>query len=179
MLQVVRMWECFLTFKHKRCFTPYNWNSVSSVLLSLLLSRHELPLPANGRTRGRSLSVSLISRNSRSARSASASSKGRSCRHCSDRRKSQAGRNSASRHRTRNNLGLGRYTKGAGCGAPCAKPKLSGRKLEGCYSVADDNPAGSRSRASVAPAVYEPAQPARRPAAAIGRLQSTETRGAT
>jgi hypothetical protein len=173
------MRECFLTFKHKRCFTPYNWNSVSSVLLSLLLSRHELPLPANGRTRGRSLSVSLISRNSRSARSASASSKGRSCRHCSDRRKSQAGRNSASRHRTRNNLGLGRYTKGAGCGAPCAKPKLSGRKLEGCYSVADDNPAGSRSRASVAPAVYEPAQPARRPAAAIGRLQSTETRGAT
>jgi hypothetical protein len=123
--------------------------------------------------------VSLISRNSRSARSASASSKGRSCRHCSDRRKSQAGRNSASRHRTRNNLGLGRYTKGAGCGAPCAKLKLSGRKLEGCYSVADDNPAGSRSRASVAPAVYEPAQPARRPAAAIGRLQSTETRGAT
>ena len=44
-----------------------------------------------------------LSRNSRSARSASASSKGRSCRHCSDRRKSQAGRNSASRHRTRNN----------------------------------------------------------------------------
>ena len=127
----------------------------------------------------RSLSDSLISRNSRSARSASASSKDLSCRHCSDRRKSQAGRNSASRHRTRNNLGLGRYTKAAGCGAPCAKPKLSGRKLEGCYSVADDNPAGSRSRASVAPAVYEPAQPARRPAAALGRLQSTETRGAT
>jgi hypothetical protein len=46
----------------------------------------------------------LISRNSRSARSASASSKGRSCRHCSDHRKSQAGRNSASRHRTRNNF---------------------------------------------------------------------------
>ena len=141
--------------------------------------RHEPPLLANGCTRARSLSNSLISRNSRPARSASASSKGRSCRHCSDRRKSQAGRNSASRHRTRNNLGLGRYTKGAGCGAPCAKPKLSGRKLEGCYSVADDSPAGSRSRASVAPAVYEPAQPARRPAAAIGRLQSTETRGAT
>jgi hypothetical protein len=116
-----------------------------------------------------SLSNSLISRNSRSARSASASSKGRSCRHCSDRRKSQAGRNSASRHRTRNNLGLDRYTKDAGCGAPCAKPKLSGRKLEGCYSVADDSPAGSRSRASVAPDVSEPAQPARRPAAAIGR----------
>jgi hypothetical protein len=115
----------------------------------------------------RSLSDSLISHNSRLARSASASSKGRSCRHCSDRRKSQAGRNSASRHR--NNLGLDRYTKGAGCDAPCAKPKLSGRKLEGCYSVADDSPAGSRSRASVAPAVYEPAQPARRPAAAIGR----------
>jgi hypothetical protein len=119
--------------------------------------RHELPLAANARTRARPLSVSLISRNSRSAQSASASSKGRNCRHCSDRRKSQAGRNSASRHRTRNNLGLGRYTKGAGCGAPCAKPKLSGRKLEGCYSVADDNPAGSRSRASEAPAVYEPA----------------------
>jgi hypothetical protein len=51
-------------------------------------------------------------------------------------------------------LGLGRYTKGAGCCAPCAKPKLSGRKLEGCYSAADDNLAGSRSRASLAPAVY-------------------------
>ena len=131
--------------------------------------RQKPPLPANGCTGARSLSSSLISRNSRSARSASASSKGRSCRHCSDHRKSQAGRNSASRHRTRNNLGLDRYTKGAGCGAPCAKPKLSGRKLEGCYSVADDSPAGSRSRASVAPAGYEPAQPARRPAAAIGR----------
>ena len=131
--------------------------------------RHEPPLPVNGCTRARSSSNSLISRNSRPARSASASSKGRSCRHCSDRGKSQAGRNSASRHRTRNNLGLDRYTKDAGCGAPCAKPKLSGRKLEGCYSVADDSPAGSRSRASVAPAGYEPAQPARRPAAAIGR----------
>ncbi len=116
-----------------------------------------------------SLSNSSITRNSRSARSASASSKGRSCRHCSDRRKSQASRNSASRHRIRNNLGLDRYTKDAGCGAPCAKPKLSGRKLEGCYSVADDSPAGSRSRASVAPDVYVPAQPARRPAAATGR----------
>src|SRR6202140_6067 len=112
---------------------------------------HEPPLPANGCTRAGSLSNSLISRNSRSAQSASASSKGRSCRHCSDRRKSQASRNSASHHRTRNSLGLDRYTKGAGCGAPCAKPKLSGRKLEGCYSVADDSPAGSRSRASVAP----------------------------
>ena len=129
-------------------------------------------------TRVRSSSDSLISHNSRSARSASASSKGRSCRHCSDRRKSQAGRNSASRHRTRNNLGLDRYTKGAGCGAPCAKPKLSGRKLEGCYSVAADSPAGSRSRASVVPAVYGAVQPAQRPAAAIGRQQSTETRGA-
>ena len=116
-----------------------------------------------------SLSNSLLSRNSRSARSASASSKGRSCRHCSDRHKSQAGLNSASRHRTRNNLGLDRYTKGAGCGSPCAKPRLSGRQLEGCYSVADDSPAGSRIRASEAPAVYEPAQPARRPAAATGR----------
>jgi hypothetical protein len=137
---------------------------------------HERPLRAMSRRcrqtdapRARCLSDSLISRNSRSARSASASSKGRSCRHCSDRRKSQAGRNSASRHRTRNNLGLDRYTKGASCDAPCAKPKLSGRKLEGCYSVADDSPAGSRSRASVAPAVYEPTQPARRPTAAIGR----------
>jgi hypothetical protein len=141
--------------------------------------RHEPSSPANGCTCARSSSNSLISRNSRSARSASASSKGRSCRHCSDHRKSQAGRNSASRHRTRNNLGLDRYTKGVGCGAPCAKPKLSGRTLEGCHSVADDSPAGSRSRASVAPAVYEPAQPARRPAAAIRRWQSTETRGAT
>ena len=100
--------------------------------------RHELPLPANGCARARSLSNGLISRNSRSARSASASSTGRSCRHCSDRRKSQAGRNSASRRRTRNNVGLDRYTKGAGCGSPCAKPKLSRRKLEGCYSVADE-----------------------------------------
>ena len=80
--------------------------------------RHERPLPANGCTRARSFSDSLLSRNSRSARSASASSKGRSCRHCSDHRKSQAGRNSASRHRTRNNLGLDRYTKGGGRGAP-------------------------------------------------------------
>jgi hypothetical protein len=119
-------------------------------------------VPANGCTRARSLSNSLISRNSRSARSVSASSKDRSCRHCSDRRKSQAGRHGASRHRTRNNLGLDRYTKDAGCGPPCAKPKLSGRKLEGCYTVADGSPAGSRSRASVAPDVYEPAQPARR-----------------
>ena len=131
----------------------------------------------NAQARG--LIDSLISRNSRSARSASASSKGRSCRHCSDRRKSQAGRNSASRRRTRNSSGLDRYTRGAGCGAPCAKPKLSGRRLEGCYSVAVDSPAGNRSRASVAPAVYEPAQPARRPAAATGRWQSMETRGAT
>ena len=115
----------------------------------------------------RSLRVGLISRNSRSARSASASSKGQSCRHCSDHRKSQAGQNSASRHRTRNNLGLDRYTKGAGCDAPCAKPKLSGRKLEGRYSGADNSPAGSRSRASVAPAGHEPAQPARRPGAAL------------
>jgi hypothetical protein len=138
-------------------------------------SRDEPPLPADGCTRARSLSNGLISRNSRSARSASASSKGRSCRHCSDRRKSQAGRNSAIRHRTRSNLGLDRYTKDAGCGAPCAKPKLSGRNLEGCYSVAGDSPAGSRSRASVAPDVYEPARPARRPAAATGRWQSTET----
>jgi hypothetical protein len=116
---------------------------------------------SNGCTRW-SLSNSSISRNSRSARSASASSKGRSCRHCSYRRKSQADRNSASRHRTRNNLGLDRYTKDAGRGAPCAKPKPSGSKLEGCYSVADDSPAGSRSRASVAPAVYQPSQPAPR-----------------
>ena len=140
--------------------------------------RREPPLPANGCTR-RSSGDGLISRNSRPARSASASSTGRSCRRCSDRRKSRAGRNSASRHRTRNIVGLDRYTKGAGCGAPCAKPKLSGRKAEWCYSVADDSPAGSRIRASVAPAVYEPAQPARRPAAATGRQQSTETRGAT
>jgi hypothetical protein len=132
-------------------------------------SRHERSLPANGCTRARSLSDSLISHNSRSARSASASSKGRSCRHCSDHRKSQAGRNSASRHRTRNSLGLDRCTKGAGCDAPRAKANLSERKLEGYYSVADDSPAGSRSRASVAPAGYEPAQPARRPAVSIGR----------
>ncbi len=131
--------------------------------------RHEPPLPANGCTRARSLGNGLISRNSRPDRSASASSKGRSCRHCSDRRKSRAGRNSASRRRTRNIAGLDRYTRGAGCGAPSAKPKLSRRKAEWCYSAADDSPAGSRIRASVAPAVYEPTQPARRPAAATGR----------
>jgi len=163
----------------KNWFTEFELNQERLASRRSSAVRHELPLPANRCTRGRSLGVGLISRNSRSARSASASSKGRSCRHCSDRRKSRAGRNSASRRRTRNNLGLGRYTKGAGCGAPCAKPKLSGRRLEGCYSVADDNPAGSRSHASVAPAAYEPAQPARRPAAPIGRLQSTETRAAT
>jgi hypothetical protein len=148
---------------------PGSAATASMAFVGMSASRDEPPLPANGCTRARSLSNSLISRNSRSARSAPASSKGRSCRHCSDHRKSQAGRNSASRHRTRNNLGLDRYTKGAGCGAPCAIPKLSGRKLEGCYSVADDSPAGSRNRASVTLAVYEPAQPARRPAAAIGR----------
>ena len=143
----------------KRCVAIWRYSAL----------RHEPPLPANGCTRARSLGNGLISRNSRPDRSASASSKGRSCRRCSDRRKSQAGRNSASRHRTRNNLELDRYTKGAGCGAPCAKPKPSGSKLEGCYSVAADSRAGSRIRASVAPAVYEPAQPARRPAAATGR----------
>ena len=141
--------------------------------------RHEPPLPANGCARARSSGNGLISRNSRPDRSASASSKGQSCRHCSDHRKSQAGRNSASRHRTRNNLGLDRYTRGAGYGVPYAKPKLSGRNLEGCYSGADDSPAGSRSRASVAPAGYEPAQLARRPAAGIGRQQSTKTSSAT
>ena len=121
----------------------------------------------------------MISRNSRPVRSAFASSKDRSCRHCSGRRKSQAGRNSASRHRTRNNLGPDRYTRGAGRGAPGAKTKLSGSKPEGCCSVAADSRAGSRSRASVAPAAYEPAQPARRPAAATGRQQSVETPSAT
>jgi hypothetical protein len=71
---------------------------------------HERPCQQTD-TRARSSSNSLISRDSRSTRSASASSKGQSCRHCSDHRKSQAGRNSASRHR--DNLGLGRYTKDA------------------------------------------------------------------
>src|SRR5215470_8629006 len=50
-----------------------------------------------------------------------------------------------------------RCTKGAGCGPPCAKPKLSGRKLEGCCSVADDSPGGSRSRANEVLVVYAPA----------------------
>ena len=130
-------------------------------------------------THRRGLLDRLISRNSRPARSASASSKGRSCRHCSDHRKSQAGRNSASRHRTRNNLGPDRYTRGAGRGAPGAKTKLSGSKPEGCCSVAADSRAGSRSRASAAPAVYERALPARRPAAATGRQQSMATGSAT
>ena len=141
--------------------------------------QREPPPAANGCASARSSGVGLISRNSRPARSASASSTGRSCRHCSGRRRSQADRNSASRHRTRNIVGLDRYTKGAGCGAPCAKPELSGRKAEWCYSVAADSPAGNRIRANVARAVYEPAQPALRPATATRRLQSTETRGAT
>ena len=129
--------------------------------------------------RTRPSSHGVLSRNSRPARSASASSTGRNCRHCSGRRKSRAGRNSASRRRTRNIVGLDRYTNGAGCGAPCAKPKLSQRKAEWCYSVADDSRAGSRIRASGAPPVYERAQPVRRLAAATGRWQSMETRGAT
>jgi hypothetical protein len=148
--------------------TGWNW-SPGSAQERMSTLRGEPPLSTKGCTRARSLSDSLISHNSRSARSASASSKGRSCRHCSDHRKSQAGRNNAIRHRTRNNLGLDRCTKGAGCDAPCAKLNLSGRKLEDCYSVADDSPAGSRSHASVAAAGYEPAQPTRRPAVSIER----------
>lgn len=164
---------------------PFTFLSSAILLFSengsllMALGRHsqliECPLCAMSRrcrqtdAHAWSLSDGLISRNSRPARSASASSKGRRCRHCNDHRKSQAGRNSARRHRTRNTVGPDRYTKGAGSDAPCAKPQLSGGKLEGCYSVADDSPAGSRSPASVAPAVSEPARPARRPAAAIGR----------
>jgi hypothetical protein len=123
-------------------------------------------LPANGCTRVRPLNNSLISRNSRPARSASASNKGRSCHRCSDHGRSLAGRNSASRHHTRSNLGSDRYTKGAGCDALAAKPHPSGRNLEGCYSVADDSPAGNRSHAIVALAGHEPA---RRRAISTGR----------
>ena len=125
---------------------------------------------------GPSHQVVRISRNSKVVRSASASSKGRSCRHCSGHGKSLARRNSTSCHRTRNNLGPDRCTKGAGCGAPCAKPKLSVRKLEGRCSVADDSPGGSRSRASVALVVYESAQPALRSAAAMTTAIDRHTR---
>ena len=121
----------------------------------------------------------LISRNSRSGQSACASSKGRSCRHCSGRRKSLAGRNSASRHRIRNNSGPDRYTRDAGYFVPRAKPQLSACKPAGCYSVAADSPAGSRSRASVASAVSELEQPLRQPAAATGRERSIEIQGVT
>jgi hypothetical protein len=51
-------------------------------------------------------------------------------------------------------------------------PGLTTRRFasaEDAKPLADDSPAGSRSRASVASAGYEPAHPARRPAAAIGR----------
>ena len=146
-------------------FIPYQSRDAACVRTAAL--RQEPPLPANGCTRARFLDNSLISRNSRAARSASASNKGRSCRHCSDHRKSQAGRNSASRHRTRNNLGLDRYTKGAGCGAPYGKLKLSGRKLKAVtpwLMIA-------RQEAVATPAWrrpdYEPSQPARRPAVSI------------
>jgi hypothetical protein len=101
----------------------------------------------------RSLSDRLISRNSRSVRWVSASSTDQSCRHCSGRRQSRAGQNSASRHHTRNNEEPGQYTKGAVRGSPNAASHLSGRKVEGCCSAADGSPAGSRSHASVAPAV--------------------------
>ena len=126
-----------------------------------------------------SLSDRLISRNSRSARSVSGSSTVRSCRHCSGRRKSRAGRNSASRRHTRNNEEPGQYTRGAVRGSPNAVSHLSGRKAAGCCSAADGSPAGSRSHASVAPAVYERAWPPRRPAAATERRQLIEIRGAT
>jgi hypothetical protein len=125
------------------------------------------------------LSDRLISRNSRSARSVSASSTVRSCRHCSGRRQSRACRNSASRRHTRNNEGPGQYTKGAVRGLPNAAWHLSGRKVEGCCSAADDCPEGSRSHANVAPAAYELAQPPRRPTPATEQQQLKDTGGAT
>ena len=76
----------------------------------------------------------LVSRNSRSARSVSASSTVRSCRHCTDRRKSRAGRNSASRHHTRNNEEPGQYTKVSVRGSPNAASHLSGRKVAGRFA---------------------------------------------
>ena len=125
------------------------------------------------------LTVGLISRNSKSARSVSVSNTVRSCRHCSDRRRSRAGRNSASRHHTRSNEELGQYTKGAVRGSPNAASHLSGRKVEGCCSAADGSPAGSRTHASVATTAYELAQPSRPPTAATERQQLIDTRGAT
>jgi hypothetical protein len=127
----------------------------------------------------RSFGDRLISRNSRPARSVSVSSTDQSCRHCSGRRKSRAGRNSASRHHTRNNEGPGQYTRDVARGAPYAAPRDPGKRAEGCCSVADDSPAGSRSRASAAAAAYELAQPARPPAATTGREQLIDTRRAT
>ncbi len=138
-----------------------------------------MPPSANRCSLARSLNGRPISRNSRSARSASESSKGRSCRHCSDRRKSRAGRNSASRHHIHSNSGPDRCTRDAGSAAPIANSQLSGRKVEGCCSGADGSPGGSRNRASAAVVVYEPTQPALRPAAVSGRWQSTNTEGAT
>src|SRR5712675_2326136 len=58
--------------------------------------------------------------------------------------------------RTSPELGIGSIYQGRRCDASCAKPKLSGRKLEGCYSLADDSPAGSRSRAAGLPLDCKP-----------------------
>jgi hypothetical protein len=103
----------------------------------------------------------------------------RSCRHCNGRRKSRAGRNSTTRHHIRNNEAPGRYTNGAVRGSLNAASHLSGRKVEGCCSVAVDSPAGNRSHARLAPAVCDQAQPPRRPTAATERQQLINTRGAT
>ena len=92
-------------------------------------------------TRARSSSNSLISRDSRSTRSASASSKGQSCRQCSDHRKSQASRNSASRHR--NNLGLDRYAKDA------ERPNNPARWAHGAYPLNDAALSKRRNRSRV------------------------------
>src|ERR1700692_4105787 len=59
----------------------------------------------------------------------------------------------------------------ASVAGPNAASHLSGRKVEGCCAAGDDSPAGSRSRASVAPAAYELAQPTRLPTAATERQQ--------
>jgi hypothetical protein len=120
-----------------------------------------------------------ISRNSRPARSGSASSTVRSCRRCSGRRRSRAGRNSTGCHHTRNNGGSGRYTRGAGRGVRCAAPWGPDRTVEDCCSAADDNPAGNRSHANSTPAAYGPAQRVLRPTAATERQQQIDTRGAT
>ena len=100
-----------------------------------------------------------ITRNSRPGRSASGSSTDRRCRHCSDRRKSRAGRNNASRRHSRNIAASGRCTRAAGSAAPAAAAHPSGHTAAACCSAAAGTPAGNHSHAISAPAASEPVRP--------------------